>query len=468
MQTIRHKTAKSRKLTGIAEQIKISIEEAKKRNQSLLALRTIEEKQALLSAERLDKIHVSERNGYSLYGTTFSAKDHIDIKGYSRSEGSLSTLQKECVNTATSAQALIDAGAICLGKGNMAQYGKSYFTRNRDFGTSKNPYNLEYSPGGSSGGDAAAVAAGLVDFALTADSGGSTRLPANFCGLYGLLPTMGVISDGLISSATHTTRRLFRSLGPICRTLDDLEVVFKTLRGFDPRDPRSVELPNSKLMPASSKQKIGYLTQLNGIECDREIKRDLNNIIKRYKDLGYDCQEVAPTELEQCYEIFIILAGQTALLTEDLIDHISNIKRDPLLESEDMQQLRSRIKTELPTLSLENLLLCWYRVDLLRNSIHQFFEEFDFLLMPVSATPPVKLDSKGYSINGEKRESQQVFQFASCINVLGLPALAFPTSINKSGLPLGLQIVGPRFSDLNLFSWLREAGLSSALGTTVL
>jgi len=462
MPSIRQISEQCRKQRDLEPAIKSALKSAHQLNQPIFALRTIEDSEALKRVGDLNKISPGARAGLSLFGLKFSAKDHIDIEGYSRSEGSLSTVERS-TRTANCIKHLLSAGAVCLGKGNMAQYGKSYFTRNRDFGVSKNPYNNDYSPGGSSGGDAAAVAAGMVDFAIAADSGGSVRVPANFCGLYGLLPTIGLIGDGEISSETHTTRRLFRSLGPLAKSLEDLELIFRVIRQYDSADPRSIALPATCHMPGVEKKKIAYLSQLNGIKCDSAIKQDLSSVVKRYQDLGYECKEVKVSELEQCYEIFIILAGQAALIVEDLVDQLHLKPRDLTLESEDLQKLRKRVAEELPALTVENLLLCWYRVDALRNSIHKFFEQFDFILMPVAATSVVKNSSTEYLINGEKRESQQVFQFASCINVLGLPSIAFPTSINREGLPLGIQIVGPRFSDLELFRWLKLAGLNAEL-----
>ena len=125
-----------------------------------------------------------------------------------------------------------------------------------------------------------------------------------------------------------------------------------------------------------------------------------------------------------------------------------------------MTNLRRRVSAELPPLTAETVLRTWHAVDHLRHAIVPTFETYDFVLGPVAATMPVKHGTSSYDIDGITRASQEVFQFASTVNVLGLPAIAFPTGLSTSGLPLGLQIIGPRFSEPRLFAALRAAGFT--------
>jgi Asp-tRNA(Asn)/Glu-tRNA(Gln) amidotransferase A subunit family amidase len=167
--------------------------------------------------------------------------------------------------------------------------------------------------------------------------------------------------------------------------------------------------------------------------------------------------------MEGSYSIFIILAAQALLLLEDRLSADAGSPRNLSNEGHIMQNLRARIATELPELKTTDLLRYWYQVDLLRRQIAPCFEKYDFFLAPVSASLPVPHGTASYKVGKQKLQSQEVYQFASAVNVLGLPALAFPTELSKEGLPIGLQLIGPRYSELDLIAVLRNAGICDAL-----
>ena len=193
--------------------------------------------------------------------------------------------------------------------------------------------------------------------------------------------------------------------------------------------------------------------------CDKEILSTLNQTVNKFKAIGYETEELTPPAFEKSLEPFIILAGQAALLVEDKINVILGRARNQETETEIVKSLRQRIATELPPLSAERLLLCWYQVDRLRLEMVEFFTKFDFIIAPVAASSAPLHGATTLKINGKECGSEQVYHFASAANVLALPALAFPTGTAKNGLPLGLQIIGPRFSDRELIRALATVGV---------
>lgn len=428
-------------------------------NPKVNALRYVNAEGARELAAKLDQEFKKNKTPPPLFGLSFSAKDTLSVKGLPWSEGtSLGAIEQdenssECVN------ALLTNGAICLGKGNMSEYGKSYFTENVPFGKTSNPWDLSRSPGGSSGGESAAVASGMVPVGLCADSGGSIRVPASFCGVFGLYPTRGTISSSGLRAWTHTLLSLFRSPGIITRTLDDLELTLKFLSYYDNKDPYSTP-STSELQPR--KKKFCFLSSLNGVQVCSEITDSVKEVSKKFESVGFIPEDFTPKQFEGSFEIFILLAGQASLVIDDILGAERGLPRDPSKESLILQALRHRVATELPPITTERLLWAWSRVDKLRHEIVSVFEKYDFVLMPVAASLAPKHGTVKYDIDGTSRQSQEVFQFASSVNVLGLPSIAFPTGISKEGLPIGLQIVGPRFSDGDLIDYLKIAGFLSS------
>ncbi|MCO6432339.1 MAG: amidase [Deltaproteobacteria bacterium] len=426
------------------------------------ALRFVDAARAAKAIEQRQKELAAGANPGRLHGMLYSAKDSVHVAGMPRSDGSANGGSVISTSDSALAAKLSAEGAICIGKGNMAEYGKSYFTENPLFGRTNNPFLSDRSPGGSGGGDACAVALDFAQFGLGADAGGSIRIPANFCGLFGLYPTRGLLSDAGGSSFAHTTVHLFRNAGPLTKSLDDLDLVFKVLRGFDNRDQHSTETPLSfRTSSRPQNASFAYFTALNGVNCDEEVKAEMEKTVQALEQAGYRPVEYAPPACELAYEIFIVLAGQAALMLEDQLALEAGTPRNLSLEGPAVKTLRQRIATELPELTVPNLLKAWYRVDALRSMITRDFDKYSFLVAPVCAGLPPLHGTSIYEVGGQKLQSQQHFQFASMVNLLGLPSIAFPTGVSRNGLALGLQVIGPRFSESMLIAVLRSIGITN-------
>ena len=447
----------------ILESSNYHFERIEKLNPSVRALRYFNKNQVLQVCKKRESELKSGALTGRLHGICFTAKDSVPVKDMPLSYGTQSSLVENMSFNSALIEKLLMEGAICIGKSNMAEQGKSYTTDNPLFGATNNPFKLQHTPGGSGGGDSAAVACKFADFGLGADAGGSIRVPAAFCGLFGLFPTRGIFSDAGLASIVHTFARLFRSSGIIAGFLDDLELLYSVLKGYDSEDPFSLPYMTELSDHSPEIKKVCVFHRLNGVECDLEIKSSLKKAAKKLEQAGYEIIDQVPVACEKSYEIFILLAGQAALILEDLLALEAGKIVPAADEGSIMQNLRSRIKKELPPLTCESLLKAMYLVDYLRNEINKSFTAFDAILCPVAATLPPKHGTSLYEVNGQKLQSQQVFQFASMVNVLGLPAISFPECLSKDALPVGLQLIGPRFSERKLFKVLRRTGYTHPL-----
>jgi amidase len=435
-------------------------------NASLNAVRWIDRAQFLADAVTLrEKIARGEPLG-RVSGMVLTVKDSIHVKGMPRSDGSIQGLLRQGgdlpsqLSAATVQRLQIEDGLV-LGKANMAEMGRSYFTENPRFGRTVNPFNPERSPGGSGGGDAAAIAVGMAKGGVGADSGGSIRVPANFCGVFGLYPTPGVIPTLGMSGLNHTTRALLRNHGPLAAHLEDLELLFELMCSYVPSDPTSVPFPLQVRAPGT--KKFLWYSGMPGIEAHHEIRSSLLEVVRSLQLLGFHGEERVPSCVSGALEPFVIIAGQAALVIDDARATAEGVPNDPTKEGPLMQRLRDRIAQFLPPLTSEKLLMSWYELNRLRYEAASLFTEYDFILSPVTATLPPPHNAPSYDIDGQTVPSEQVFRFASAVNVLGVPAIAFPTVKSREGLPIGLQLIGPRFSDRMLCQVVRELGFVRAL-----
>lgn len=425
------------------------------KNSDLKALRCYSQELAAQQAQLYLSNHSTTKLGERLRGAVFSVKDHINVAGFPRSEGSALGARDKDSFASRAVQKLLDEGAVCIGKGNMAEYGKSYETNSPAFGRTVNPFDPTRSPGGSGGGDAAAIAAGLCHFGLGIDAGGSVRVPASYCGLFGLYSTPGLISFAGIEAYPQTSSQLFRSLGPLARSLDDLEIVFRVLLGYDPEDPYSLPEPaySAEQTPL---RKIAWFDSIGGTPCDAETKAALMDTVGLLENAGFELEQYEPEMFRPTLEPFIVLGVQFGNFSEDRISEASRHPRDPRQEGPEMQRLRQRLASDLPPLSPETIQSSWHAVTLLRREAARLFSRYAALLSPVSAVVAPPHGTSEFEIEGKRFETHQVFHFASVANFLGLPALAFPTKVKVGSVPVGLQLIGPRCCDLRLFHILRE------------
>lgn len=277
------------------------------------ALNSLTKELAYKQAEELDKkVSKGEKQG-PIAGVPIIIKDVICVKGFSATCGSKILENFIAPYEATATSKLWEAGAICLAKSNMDEFAMGSSTENSAFKKTKNPWNLNTVPGGSSGGSAASVAAMESPISLGTDTGGSVRQPASFCGVVGLKPTYGRISRfGLIAFASSLDQ-----IGPFSRNVYDAALTLQIISGYDPKDTTSlnVEVPDyiNRLNSGAVKgKKIGLIKELMGEGIDSEVKKNIEESVKLFKNLGAEVVEVSLPNIKYSLPVYYIIATAEA------------------------------------------------------------------------------------------------------------------------------------------------------------
>ena len=372
-----------------------------------------------------------------LHGVPFSVKDLVVTKGVRTTFGT--PIYKDNVPTedAPMVARLKAAGAIMIGKTNTPTFGWIGATHNPLFGATRNPWNLERTPGGSSGGAAAAVAAGLAPLAVGTDGGGSIRIPASFSGIYGLKPTFGRIPIHPPSAAWSLSH-----VGPMARTVRDAALMLQVSAGPDERDASSLPAPGvdyAKALRGGVKgRRVAYSDTLGYAEVvDPEVREACGKAARVFRELGCRVEEIDPGWPSPFAAWRAIFAGGIATRLASYTSERDKIDAG-LLRIVD-EALKSP-----PTAFVQAFFdrLAWL------DHPRRLFEGYDLLLTPTLARPAfaVGLDN-ATEIAGRPVPEWAWSPFTYPFNLAGQPAASVPCGFTKGGLPIGLQVVGRRFDD---------------------
>jgi len=372
-----------------------------------------------------------------LHGVPFSVKDLVVTKGVRTTFGT--PIYKDNVPTedAPMVARLKAAGAIMIGKTNTPTFGWIGATHNPLFGATRNPWNLERTPGGSSGGAAAAVAAGLAPLAVGTDGGGSIRIPASFSGIYGLKPTFGRIPIHPPSAAWSLSH-----VGPMARTVRDAALMLQVSAGPDERDASSLPAPGVDYVKALrggvKGLRVAYSDTLGYAEVvDPEVREACGKAARAFRELGCRVEEIDPGWPSPFAAWRAIFAGGIATRLASYTSERDKIDAG-LLRIVD-EALKSP-----PTAFVQAFFdrLAWL------DHPRRLFEGYDLLLTPTLARPAfaVGLDN-ATEIAGRPVPEWAWSPFTYPFNLTGQPAASVPCGFTKGGLPIGLQVVGRRFDD---------------------
>jgi aspartyl-tRNA(Asn)/glutamyl-tRNA(Gln) amidotransferase subunit A len=400
--------------------------------------------------------------GESGDGVPIAFKDVITTKGVPTTAGSRILEGYVPVFDSTVASCCKDAGLPLLGKTNLDEFAMGSSTENSGYGPTRNPWDPERVPGGSSGGSAAAVAAGLAPWALGSDTGGSIKQPAALCGLVGLRPTYGTVSRyGIVAFASSLDQ-----VGPITKTVRDCARLYGIIAGKDPFDSTTVELPEPVEIPTAEDLKgvrIGVPHELNEAEgIDPGVNASVQAALRLAEELG---AEVGETRLPRsvdyglaCYYLIAPAEASSNLARYDGVRYGYRASVDgdltALYERTRWEgfgaEPKRRIMLGAYALSAGYYEAYYGQAQKVRTVIKQefdaAFEGFDVLVSPTSPTVAFKL--------GEKTENPLAMYLADVLtippNMAGLPGLSIPCGLSE-GLPVGLQLIGPQFSENGLF-----------------
>ncbi|QER41835.1 Asp-tRNA(Asn)/Glu-tRNA(Gln) amidotransferase subunit GatA [Thermodesulfobacterium sp. TA1] len=417
--------------------------------------------EALLQAKESDEKRKKGEKG-SLLGIPLSIKDNICIKGYPTTCASKILENYIAPYEATVIEKLRTEGAVFIGKTNLDEFAMGSSTENSAFFTTRNPWDLERVPGGSSGGSAAAVAVRMGLGSLGSDTGGSIRQPAAFCGVVGLKPTYGLVSRyGLVAFASSLDQ-----IGPFGLTVEDTAILLKTIAGKDEKDSTSAEVPIPDYLQIihqneKTKFKIGLPKEYMQTEMDPEIKQKIEEVVEALKKT-HEIKEVSLPHTEYAVATYYIIAPAEAssnLARYDGVKYGLRIESSNLIDMYKKtrakgfgKEVKRRIMIGTYALSAGYYDAFYLKASKVRTLILrdflEAFKEVDLLITPVTPTPPFKI--------GEKiTDPLQMYLsdiFTIPVNLAGLPGISLPIGLNSEGLPIGLQIIGPHFREDLLFS----------------
>lgn len=421
---------------------------------------TVTAEQALASADAADAARAKGEAG-PLTGLPLAFKDIFCTQGVKTSCGSRMLDNFISPYDATVVEKLNDAGTVSLGKTNMDEFAMGSSNENSFYGPVKNPWELTAVPGGSSGGSAAAVAAGLVPAALGTDTGGSIRQPAAFCGITGLKPTYGRVSRyGIIAYASSLDQA-----GPMARSAEDCALLLGAMAGHDSRDSTSMTrgVPDylAKLENSLSGLKIGLPKEYFGDGLDPAVDAAVREAIKVYESLGASVREVSLPHTELAIPAYYVIApaeassnlsrydgvrfGHRCEAPHDLIDLYKRSRAEGFGE-----EVKRRILMGTHTLS-EGFFDAYYKKAqqvrrLIRQDFLDAFGDVDVLMGPASPTPAFDLGAKKDPVS---MYLQDIYTIA--INLAGIPAISVPAGF-AGNRPVGLQILGTYFAEDQLLN----------------
>lgn len=378
-----------------------------------------------------------------LQGLPIAVKDLEDTAGMRTTYGSPLFANHVPTSDSLLVERLRRAGAVIIGKTNTPEFGAGSQTFNPVFGATRNPYDVSRTPGGSSGGAAAAVAAGMIPFADGSDLGASVRNPAAFCGLYGLRPTPGRIPD----HGPGDPYNPFPVLGTIARTPQDVALLFSALAGPDARDPLSIQerwpLP-ADLASDPAGLRIAWSETLGGLPVEPEVTEVLQSARAALEDLGCIVENAEPdfSGADECFEVLRGVGFAAAF--EDIIDDVKPTLRANIRFGQHLDAPRIA-----KALALRGELF---------TRMRELLTRYDFLAAPVTQVAPFSVDLEYPTEIAGQRMGSYLEWFRSCsrITVTGHPALAVPAGFTAGGLPIGLQLVGRHRGELALLQ-LAEA-----------
>ncbi|WP_286953914.1 MULTISPECIES: Asp-tRNA(Asn)/Glu-tRNA(Gln) amidotransferase subunit GatA [Aminobacterium] len=428
------------------------------------ALLTVTEEEGRCKAKEIDEARAAGKELAPLAGVPFVLKDNMCTRGIPTTCASKILGQWKPPYNAAVFDFLNEAGAVLLGKANLDEFAMGGTTENSIYGPTSNPWDYERVPGGSSGGSAAAVAAGYVPFALGSDTGGSIRQPASFCGVYGFKPTYGLVSRwGLIAFASSLDQ-----IGPFTRTAEDIALILNTIGKSDERDSTCSRRPRPDYTGALCAEslagkKIGVVKELEGYALHPDIRATFDTTLAFCKESGAEIVEISlPTTIGYglaCYYILAPAEASSNLARFDGVRYGLSTEADSLIDlymKTRAQGLGPEVKRRIliGTYVLSSGYYdAYYLVaqkvrQLITQEFKSAFGSVDAVLLPTAPTPAFK---KG-SFEDDPIQMYLTDVFTLPVNLAGLPALSLNGGYTSEGLPIGMQFIAPRWAEESLLS----------------
>jgi aspartyl-tRNA(Asn)/glutamyl-tRNA(Gln) amidotransferase subunit A len=410
-------------------------------NPSLNAYLTVCADEARAAAARAAREIAARRCRGPLHGIPLALKDNIWTRGIRTTAGSAVLRDFVPDADATVVERLRRAGAVLLGKTNLHEFAYGVTTNNPHFGPTRNPWDRERIPGGSSGGNAAALAAGLCYGSVGSDTGGSIRIPAALCGIAGIKPTFGRVSCfGVIPlspSLDHT--------GPLARTVEDLAILLRVLAGRDPRDESTVRaaVPDyaREARRPLGKVKLGWPRNFFFERADEEIVRLMEAAARQFERLGTRMEEVSLPHVGESGD-----AGTQIAVAEARLVH-EQAGWYPARAEQYSEEVRKRLEWGAEIRATDYLHALASR-QAVRADFDAAFARVDAILAPCTPIAAPRIGEKNVRLGGQDEDVRAaLLRMNRPSNFTGLPALSVPCGFTRAGLPVGLQLIGRAFEE---------------------
>ena len=421
---------------------------------ALKAFITVTAERAMDRARLADSELAGGRDRGPLHGIPVGLKDLYCTRGVRTTAGSKLYENYIPDEDAAVVERLNAAGAVSLGKLNMHELAYGVTSDNPHFGTVRNPWDTARSPGGSSGGSAAAVAAHIAYAAMGSDTGGSIRIPAAFCGTVGLKPTYGRVSRyGALPLGWSLDH-----MGPLARSVRDAAMVLNAIAGFDRRDPASSRHPMVDYVPDEDCSirglRIGFPENFYFEAVDAEVEAAVRGAISRAASLGAVVKPARVPDIEALNAAGrVILLAEASALMEGRMERREAFGADVLMRLE-----QGRLIPATDYINAQRLRRS------MRREFRKVWDEVDCLMVPATPCTAPRIGETTIRLGGRDEDARlAATRFARGINALGLPALSMPCGLSSHGLPIGLQIVAPAFEEaliLRVGAALEDAGVS--------
>jgi aspartyl-tRNA(Asn)/glutamyl-tRNA(Gln) amidotransferase subunit A len=439
----------------------------------LNAFITVTADAAMARAEVIDRAAERGEQLPPLAGAVIAIKDNMVIRGVRSTAGSRILSNYKPPYTATAVERLESAGALIVGKTNCDEFAMGSSNENSAYGPVKNPWDTTRVPGGSSGGSAVAVAAGMAMGALGSDTGGSVRQPASLSGVVGLKPTYGRVSRyGLIAFGSSLDQ-----IGPFANSVEDIARILRVIAGRDPNDSTSsdVEVDDyvSSITGDIRGMRVGVPREYYGAGLDAEVKEKIESAIKKLEAMGAEIIDISLPHTEYAIPVYYLIATAEASSNLARYDGVRYGFRAE--EATTLKAMYSRTRDQGFGAEVKRrIMLGTYALSagyydqyygkaqkvrsLIERDFRNAFTKCDVIATPTAPTPAFKLDEK----TDDPLEMYLSDIYTITANLAGVPGLSLPCGLSSSGLPIGMQLIGKHFDEARLLRGARN--LEQALG----
>jgi amidase len=370
-----------------------------------------------------------------LHGLPVTIKDTIETAGLRTTSGSLMRADFVPARDAPAVRRLKDAGAIVLGKTNAAEMAMDYTADNPVFGRTNHPQDASLTPGGSSGGEAAAIASCLSPCGLGSDLAGSVRIPAHFCGVVGLKPTVGQVEGAGQFPPSSGPYSLGASIGPMARRVEDLLLLFNVLSGN-----LNSSTPKTETAGLAG-QRVAWYTDDTVTPVTTETRLAVETAARALSEAGLLVTERRPPGIERGHDLWLKLFSRASVV------QLRNVYQKHEEKGGDFVRWRLAKAAEEQPATLDEYIGWWMERDKLRAELVQWMKDAPLLIAPVGATPAFAHGTHMLTVGEQTFSTFRAFSYSQTFNVFDLPSVAVPAGRSAERLPIGVQIVGRPFAE---------------------